>query len=317
MTAPTALIADIGGTHVRFAIVQESGEPLDTMVMRCADYVGPAEAATAYLMATRPAERPRRAAFAVASPISGDRINLTNSSWSFTIEAVREALGLERLEVVNDFTAVALAVRHLTPEHLVALGGVAPAPLGPMAVLGPGTGLGVSGLVPARSGEWVALAAEGGHITMPAADDREAALIAILRRRFGHVSAERVLSGPGLVNLYEAVVGVSGRLPIYTTPDAISARALDNSCPHCREALDTFFVMLGTVAGDLALSLGARGGVFIAGGILPRMKEAFAASGFRARFEAKGRFQDYLAPIPAWLVIHPHPAFVGLAGLVR
>lgn len=316
MTDRSSLIADIGGTHVRFALVRPGSEPVETMTMRCADYTGPAEAATAYLGTVSPHGRPRRAAFAVASPITGDRVDITNSPWDFSIEGVRQALGLERFEVINDFTAVALSVRYVPPEQLVPLGGAAPVPDTPIAVLGPGTGLGVSALVPSGGGRWVALAAEGGHATLPAADEREAALLAWLRRRLGHVSAERVLSGPGLVNLYEAVCALNDRTPAYTTPDAISARALDGSCPQCREALDTFYAMLGTVAGNLALIYGARGGVFVAGGILPRMAEDFAASGFRARFEAKGRFQPFLHAIPSWLIVHPHPAFAGLAGLV-
>jgi glucokinase len=316
MTNAPALIADIGGTHVRFALVRPGEEPADTVKMRCADYSGPAEAAMAYLSAVNPPAKPRRAAFAVASPIGGDRIDLINSPWGFSIEGVRQALGLDSFTLVNDFTAVALSVNHLKPEDLVALGGGSAMAGAPIAVLGPGTGLGVSGLVPTPSGQWVALAAEGGHSTMPAFDDREAAIISWLRQRYGHVSVERLLSGPGMVNLYEAIAALAKRPAAYTTPDAISQRGLDRSCPLCHETLETFFAMMGTVAGNLVLTLGARGGVYIAGGILPRMAEAFAASGFRARFEAKGRFSPYLVPIPAWLIIHPQPAFAGLAGLV-
>ncbi len=316
MTDQPALIADIGGTHVRFALVVPGAAPAETLVMRCSDYAGPAEAATAYLRAVAPGAVPRRAAFAVASPVAGDRVDLTNSPWSFSISATGEALGLQRFAVVNDFTAVALSVPTLGPDDLVRVGGGSGAAAAPMAVLGPGTGLGVSGLVQGSDGRWVALATEGGHATLAAADEREAALIGWLRHRFGHVSAERVLSGPGLVNLYEAVAARTGRQPVYNTPDAISQRALDNTCPVCREALDSFFAVLGTVAGNLALTLGARGGIYLAGGILPRMADAFAASGFRVRFEAKGRFQPYVASIPTWLVVHPQPAFAGLAGLV-
>ncbi|CAA7623167.1 glucokinase [Magnetospirillum sp. UT-4] len=317
MAGPLALIADIGGTNVRFALVAPDGAIGEALRMRCADYAGPAEAAEAFLAAASPAAAPTRAAFAVASPIAGDQVDLTNSSWRFSIEATRRRLGLERFSVVNDFTAVALSVRHLGGDDLVRLGGGAAAPVAPIAVLGPGTGLGVSALVPSPAGEWVALAAEGGHVTMAAADDHEAELLSVLRRRLGHVSAERVLSGPGLVNLYEAVAAVRGRPAAYTTPDAISQRGLDGSCAVCAETLDTFFAMLGTVTGNLVLSVGARGGAFIAGGILPRMADAFQRSGFRARFEDKGRFQSYLAPIPVWLVVHPQPAFIGLASLVR
>jgi glucokinase len=316
MSETFSLIADIGGTHVRFALIAPGQPPAEAVKLRCADYAGPAEAAQAYLATTAPGARLRRGAFAVACPVGGDRIDLTNSPWGFSIEQVRTALGMERLDVVNDFTAVALSVLHLGDDDLLKLGGAAPLAGSPIAVLGPGTGLGVSALVPTRTGQWEALAAEGGHATLPAADDREAQLIAILRKRFDHVSAERVLSGPGIVNLYEAVCTLRSRQAAYTTPDAITQRALDGSCPQCKETMETFFTMLGTVAGNLALQLGARGGVFIAGGILPRMAQSFAASGFRARFEAKGRFQAYLAPVPAWLITHPQPAFAGLAGLV-
>ena len=316
MTVQPALIADIGGTHVRFALVTPGEAPAETVVMRCSDYAGPAEAATAYLRAVAPGVAPVRAAFAVASPVAGDRVELTNSPWAFSIAATGAALGLERFAVVNDFAAVALSIPHLGRGDLVQVGGGDGVAGAPVAVLGPGTGLGVSGLVLGGDGGWVVLATEGGHVTMAAADEREAALLAWLRHRYGHVSAERVLSGPGLVSLYEAVAAHNGRQPVYNTPDAISRRALDDTCAVCRETLDSFFVMLGTVAGNLALTLGARGGVYIAGGILPRMAAAFAGSGFRARFEGKGRFQPYLAAIPTRLVVHPQPAFAGLAGLV-
>ncbi|RAU21341.1 glucokinase [Paramagnetospirillum kuznetsovii] len=310
-----ALVADIGGTHARFALV-EGGEVLHPTVLRCADYDGPASAAKAYLDANAADQRPTRAAFAVASAITGDRIELTNSPWRFSIEATRQALGLERLEVVNDFTAVALSVRHLTPDHLVAIGGGAALPGLPIAVLGPGTGLGASAVIPDGKGGWTALATEGGHVTMAAANDREAEILGWLRRRFDHVSAERVLSGQGLVNLYQAIAALSGRQAVFSTPDVITQRGLDGSCPISRETVEVFFAMMGTVTGNLALTLGARGGVFIAGGILPRMADAFKASGFRARFEEHGRFQPYLAAIPTWLVVHALPAFIGLAALV-
>ncbi|EME67817.1 glucokinase [Paramagnetospirillum caucaseum] len=311
------LVADIGGTHARFALVGADGEAINPVVLRCADYEGPAPAIKAYLADQAGGAAPRRGAFAVASVIDGDRIELTNCPWRFSIETTRQALGLERLEVINDFTAVALSVRHLKPGHLVAVGGGAARPGSPVAVLGPGTGLGVSALVPSASGEWIALDTEGGHVTMAAATEREARILERLRGQFDHVSAERVLSGQGLVNLYQAIAALSGHQAVFSTPDVISKRGLDGSCPISREAMETFFAMLGTVAGNLALSLGAKGGVFVAGGILPRMADAFRLSSFRTRFEAHGRFQPYLAGIPTWLIVHPLPAFVGLAELVR
>ena len=314
-SSSAALVADIGGTHARFALV-EGGEVLHPTVLRCADYEGPGAAAKAFLATHCPHSHPVRGAFAVASAITGDRVEMTNSPWRFSVAETKAALGLERLGVVNDFTAAALSVRHLSPEHLLAIGGGAAAADCPIAVVGPGTGLGVSALIPDGSGEWVALATEGGHVTMAAANDREAEILDWLRRRFDHVSAERVLSGQGLVNLYQALSALSNRQAVFSTPDVITQRGLDGSCPVSREAVETFFAMMGTVAGNLALSVGARGGVFIAGGILPRMAEAFRASGFRARFEEHGRFQPYLAAIPTWLITHPLPAFIGLAALV-
>jgi glucokinase len=311
-----ALIADIGGTHARFALVQPDGRIGEMVVLRCREHAGPVEAVRLFLDRVGPSLPPATAAFAVASALSGDWVDLTNSSWSFSIEAVRLALGLRRLQVVNDFTAVALSVRHLSPADLLPLGGGTAVDGAPIAVLGPGTGLGVSGLVPTPSGEWVALATEGGHVTMAAANGREAQVLEWLRGRFGHVSAERVLSGPGLVNLYRAVCALDG----VTARDAIDPpwvldQAAAGACGPCREALDLFFAMLGTVAGNLALSLGAKGGVFVAGGILPRVRDAFAASAFRSRFEDKGRFGPYLSGIPVWLIVHPEPAFAGLTGL--
>ncbi|CAA7618829.1 glucokinase [Magnetospirillum sp. SS-4] len=311
-----ALVADIGGTHARFALVDD-GEVLDPVQLRCADYDGPVSAARAFLTTHFPNSRPRRGAFAVASVIDGDHVDITNSPWKFSVEATRAALALDHFQVVNDFTAVALSVRHLKPEHLLSIGGGAAVPDQPIAILGPGTGLGVSGLIPAPDGQWIPLSTEGGHATMAAANDREAAVLAWLRRRFDHVSAERVLSGQGIVNLYQALSALSDRQAVYSTPDVITRHGLDGSCVICREAVDMFFAMMGTIGGNLALSLGSRGGVYIAGGILPRMAEAFRLSDFRARFEEHGRFQPYLATIPTWLVIHPMPAFLGMAALAR
>lgn len=312
---PPRLLADIGGTTARFAL-QRGNRPAERFVaLRGKDYPDLAAAVRAYLEHCGPLRPPRQAAFAIASPVDGDRVEMTNSPWSFSIRALRRRLGLERLLVVNDFTAVALAAPRLSRRSLVKIGPGAAARGAPIAVLGPGTGLGVSGLIPAGGG-WVPLAAEGGHVTLPAADDRESEIVARLRRRFGHVSAERALSGPGLVNLYVAIAELEGRPAPLDDPAEITRRALDGGSPLCAAALTTFCAMLGGCAGDLALTLGARGGVYIAGGIVPRLAEAFARSPFRRRFEAKGRFADYLAAIPTFVVTHRSPAFLGLRALL-
>lgn len=311
------LIADIGGTNARFALAGPDREPRHPLVLPCAEFAGPDEAAAAYLRRVAPGCRPARAAFAVAGPVAGDTVAMTNHVWRFSIEAVRESLGLASLQVVNDFTAVALAVPLLRPEHRVAVGGEgAPMAGTPIGVIGPGTGLGVSALVPREGGGWTTLAAEGGHVTMAPVDEREDAVLSWLRGLYGHVSAERVVSGPGLVNLYSALCELEDVEPEPLGPDQITHRGLKGENPLCAEAVRLFFAMLGTVAGNLALTLGARQGVYIAGGIVPRFVEALKASRFRERFEAKGRFRGYLAPVPTHVVTHPYPAFLGLAGLV-
>ncbi|WP_029008641.1 glucokinase [Azospirillum halopraeferens] len=313
-TAPV-LVADIGGTNARFGLM-EGDTVRDSRTLRCADYPSPREAAEAYLASAGAYARPRRAAFCIAGPVTGDRIAMTNLPWSFSVAEVRAALALERLEIINDFTAVALSVPRLGHGDRLQIGDGTPRAGAVIGVLGPGSGLGVSGLVPGAAG-WSALSGEGGHVTMAPVSDREGAVLAQLRKRFDHVSAERVLSGPGLVNLYEALTILDGREPRPLAPAEVTAAALDGSDAHCVEAVETFCAMLGTVAGNLALTLGARGGVYIAGGIVPRLGGVFAHSRFRKRFVEKGRMRDFLAPIPTYVVTHPLPAFLGLAAALE
>lgn len=320
-----ALVADIGGTNARFGLMDGTGLH-HSRISPTAAFPSLEAAALAYLEECRTVcgVRPRQGAFCVAGPVTGDEVALTNMPWRFSIDGARRALGFDRLAVVNDFTAAALSVPRLGPDDVFTVGGGAPVPGTPVAVIGPGSGLGVSGLVPGPAG-WIPLASEGGHSTLPAADERESVVLARIRAEkgseTGHVSAERALSGPGLVNLYTALCQISGRTGEKDTPAAITTAALDGSDPLCAEAVAMFCSLLGTVAGNLALILGARGGVYIAGGIVPRLGPAFfARSPFRARFEAKGRMSSYLTPIPVSVITHPLPAFLGLAealGLAR
>ena len=313
----TGLVGDIGGTRARFGLVGPDGAVTDVEVRECRDHAGLADAVHAYLSGAAQGARPRRAALSVACPVTGDRVSLTNHPWSFSIEAIRRRFRFEALAVVNDFSAVARSVPHLGDGDRMQVGGGRPVAGAAIAVLGPGTGLGVSGLVPAGGG-WAVIEGEGGHVTMAASDPREAAVLAEVGRELEHVSAERVLSGPGLVSLHAALCRLdgeaSGREP---TPEEIVAEGATGRAPRCAEVLDLAADLLGTVAADLALTLGARGGVCIAGGLVPRFARRFAASGFRRRFEDKGRFSAYLAAVPTWLVLHEHPALLGLASLVR
>ena len=310
------LLGDIGATNARFALADAAGKPERVRVLACDEHAGLAAAIAAYLAEEGLAPPPQEAALAVASPVTGDAVTLTNHPWSFSIAGLKRDLGLVRLVVINDFTANALAVPRLRPEDRQPVGGGAAAEGAPIGVLGPGTGLGVSGLVPTPQG-FVALASEGGHATLAPADAREGAVLDRLRQRFDHVSAERVLSGQGLVTLYTTLAEIAGVPARPFTPAQIADRAIGESEPLVRDALAMFCAMLGTVAGDLALTLGARGGVYIAGGIVPRLGARFAESAFRQRFEAKGRMRPYLAAIPTYVVTHPIPAFIGLLALLE
>ena len=308
--AETWLVGDIGGTNARFGLVSPDGALLHSAILAGADYPTIETAVEAYLAQRGDVAMPRAGAVAVAAPITGDAIRMTNHPWRFSLKALRDRLGFTTLLALNDFTAAALAVPRLAASERTPVGGGDPVAGTPIGVLGPGSGLGVSGLVPAGTG-WRALTGEGGHATMAPASDREAAVLGVLRRRFAHVSAERCLSGPGLVNLYKSLAAIDGVAPAaYGAAEITDETSGD---PLCREATAMFCAMLGTVAGNLALTLGAQGGVYIAGGIVPRLGARFAASGFRERFEAKGRMSRYLAPIPCYVVTHPLLAFLGCA----
>ena len=313
--APPVLLADIGGTNARFALTR-AGAVEETRHFLVADHLGPLEAIRAFLDEVGPQVMPRRAALAFAGPVEDGRAQLTNGNWRVSASGLRRILDLDSVAVVNDCAAAAWALSKLGGEDLVPLGGGAAAKGAPAAMIGPGTGLGVAGFIPGRPRP-VVVASEGGHVTMPPADRRESALLEYLRGRFGHVSAERVLSGPGLENLFQAVAAVDGLTAPSRPAQEIVAQALAGGCRVSVAALDCFCAMLGTMAGNLALTFGARGGIYIGGGVVPRFAEFLAASRFRERFESKGRFAAYLDRIPAFVIVHPDPAFLGLAALVE
>lgn len=301
-------MGDIGGTNARFAWQHSAGAPLtDIATYPCAEYESLLHAMRHYLQAhAKPA--PDWCAIGIANPIVGDHVQMTNHDWSFSISEVQKGLGADRFLVINDFTALALALPALSPADVMQVGGVAPVDGAPLALLGPGTGLGVSGLLQGS----VPLGGEGGHVTLSGVDDLEDALVRELRLRFGHASAERALSGPGLVNLYEALCAVNGVAVQPRTAAEVSALAFAGTDAQCVQAEALFFSFLGTLAGNLALSLGARGGVYIGGGIVPRTGRRILDSAFRERFESKGRFKAYLASIPVYVVnAKVPPALVG------
>ncbi len=317
------LVADIGGTNARFGWVASPGTAVaHVRTLACAAHAGPAEAAAAYLGELRhhlgtAFEPPRAACWAVATAVVDDRVNLTNSGWSFSRRDARDGLALHTLQVLNDFEALALALPHLVPSQLRAVGRSAgAAPGGARAVVGPGTGLGVAAIVPAGGG-WAAVPGEGGHATLAPADEHESAVLAAARREFPHVSAERLLSGIGLPVLHRAVAAVDGVVVQDLAAERIVELGLAGEDAHCSQTIDLFCALLGSFAGNVALTVGARGGVFIGGGIVPRLGERFFVSRFRERFEAKGRFRPYLQAIPTWLITDTLAALTGASAALE
>ena len=308
-----ALIADIGGTNVRFGLAYADGRIDHVVALLCRDYADPAEAAAAYLAKIDPAQKPKKGAFGVACVVAGDHIGLTNHRWSFSITQTRDRLELENLRVLNDVEALTLAVHHLADDEKTRIGGGEAVTGAPIAIVAPGTGLGASAIVPGASG-MTQVATEAGHVTMPVVSRREAEINAVLSKKFGHVSVERVVSGPGLVNLYEAISEIDGVAADKSIdPATVSERGGCNDCPRCAETLKVFSALLGTFAGDMALTFCAQGGVFVGGGVVPKLGNGFDARLFRERFEHKGRFKDYLATIPTEVITRSNPALVGLA----
>ncbi len=308
------VIGDIGGTNARFAIA-ESGKYSALSHIAVNDYPTLQDALTAYIATLPDTLRPSTGVLAIAGPVFGDHIQLTNQSWSFSISELKAALGLSSLVVVNDFAAIAMAIPYLPAADRFPVGDVKADVSGPIGIIGPGTGLGVSTLVPDR-GQWIMVPGEGGHVTLPAVTAEEDKIIAVLRERWSHISAERVLSGSGLVNLYQALCTIDGRTPEPLSPADVTDHAIRGTDATCVETFRVFCAMLGTVAGNLAVTVGATGGIYLAGGILLRFKDAFASSPFRERFEAKGRFRDYLRKIPTFMILEESPALLGLANFV-
>ncbi|RKF43649.1 bifunctional transcriptional regulator/glucokinase [Paraburkholderia fungorum] len=308
------LLADIGGTNARFALETSPGEISSVQVYPCADYPGVAEVIKKYLKDTR-IGRVNHAAIAIANPVDGDQVRMTNHDWSFSIEATRRTLGFDTLLVVNDFTALAMALPGLTDTQRVQVGGGTRRPNSVIGLLGPGTGMGVSGLIPADD-RWIALGSEGGHATFAPADEREDIVLQYARKKWSHVSFERVAAGPGIEVIYRALAGRDKkRVAANVDTIEIVKRAMEGE-PLAAESVDVFCGILGTFAGNIAVTLGALGGIYIGGGVVPRLGEFFARSSFRKRFEAKGRFEAYLQNVPTYVITAEYPAFLGVSAIL-
>lgn len=307
------LVVDVGGTNVRFALTTEDGGLGHAVKLKCSTFSSLTHAIESYLESVPGRPAPAAAAIAVAGAVLNDRIQMTNQVWSFSLEETKRALGLERLVVLNDFEALALAIPLLAKDALDTIKPGVPRQGAPIAVMGPGTGLGTSALILAGDFE-TALAAEGGHRTLAATTDREWSVIRTLAERHGHVSADRVLSGPGLGRIHWALSALEGAQPDRELEAVeIGELARQGSCPLAVEALGLFSGWLGMVAGDLVLTLGARGGVYLGGGVLPKLGRAFDRQAFNARFVAKGRMSEYLEPVPVHLILRRGATLFGAA----
>ncbi|SUW62787.1 Glucokinase [Buttiauxella agrestis] len=310
-----ALVGDVGGTNARLALCNvENGDITQAKTYSGLDFPSLEAVVVHYLKEHNVSVTD--GCIAIACPITGDWVAMTNHTWAFSTAEMKKNLGFEHLEIINDFTAVSMAIPMIKNEHLIKFGGGEPVEGKPVAVYGAGTGLGVAHLVHVDK-RWVSLPGEGGHVDFAPNSEEEGIILEELRTEIGHVSAERVLSGPGLVNLYRAIVKSDGREPENYKPKDITEKALEDSCTDCRRALSLFCVIMGRFGGNLALTLGTFGGVYIAGGIVPRFLEFFKASGFRGGFEDKGRFKEYVQSIPVYLIVHDQPGLLGAGAHLR
>ena len=313
------LLADIGGTSASFGL-ETAPNAIDAIwVTDCAAYPTLGAALVAYLSqpdtVAAGGYQARFAGIAIANPIDGDWVTMTNHHWSFSVEAVCSQFSLKSLVVVNDFTALASSLPYLAAEHKHQIGGGVLRANATIGLVGADAGLGVSGLVPAGE-RWIAIDSEGGHSTFAPMNEREIDILRYARRHHEHVSSERLVSGIGLVLVYRALSERARVEPQNLNTTEIMERGLHRLCPVCEETLVAFCEMLGTVAGNVALTLGAKGGIYIGGRVVLKMSEFFERSGFRARFEQKGRFSDYLAHIPTYVITEKYPTLIGMSAML-
>lgn len=308
------LIADIGGTNARFALIK-NGEISNEVIFKCDSYATFDAAIEAYLKQESLEEAPKKFSLAIAGPVNGDEIAMTNHVWSFSVNALKEKFAIETLNVMNDFEAVAFAIPYMQDEFLKKIGGGDAVAGKNKVVIGPGTGLGAAMLI-ARTNDtgYEVVGGEGGHVTMPARTQREFDIFQYLEHhKYSHVSGERVCSGKGLLNLYDTIRIIDERMDLPALlPEEITKKAMEGSCAVCKECLDIMVVCLGRLAANMALMINAYGGVYIAGGIAPQLIDYIKQSDFRKEYWSKGRYKDYMRAIPTYVVTHPYIAFEGL-----
>ena len=310
-----SVVADVGGTNIRLAVCElETGKLSKLKEFACAEFVTLEAALNQYFTTLQ--DKVDHLCIGIACPVENDQIEMTNLSWKFSKQALKEKLKLTSLYVINDYTAISLAVPFLPSEEKIQIGGGKAQVDGVTAVFGPGTGLGVSHIIKPED-KWISLDGEGGHVSFTPNTRKQADILFLLQEKFGHVSAERILSGQGLVNIYQSLCTLSDQEIKFTEPKDISKAALTSSCELAHQSLEIFCQVLGGFAGNLALNLNCTGGVYIAGGIVPRFVDFFVSSEFRDFFEDKGRFKTYLATIPTFLITNDNPGLLGASVYLR
>jgi len=304
-----SVVVDVGGTNIRLAVLDVvTGEISKVREYPCMQFIT-LDAALAQYFVTLP-DPVSHLCIGIACQVEHDLVQMTNLNWKFSKQALQHKLSLKTLHVINDYTAISLAVPFVEDSQKIQIGSGKEVEDGVKAVFGPGTGLGVSHLLKHKE-KWLSLDGEGGHTSFAPNTSQQADVLLLLQSQFGHVSNERLMSGQGLVNIYHALCRLAGKQPEYFEAAQISEAALNNECELATQTLNLFCEALGSFAGNLALSLDCKGGVYIAGGIIPRFIDFFKNSEFRTYFEAKGRLSHYLKGIPTFLITHPNPGLLG------
>ncbi|MGB1198432.1 MAG: glucokinase [Thalassotalea sp.] len=310
------IVADIGGTNLRIGVLGNTGEVELLTVYQCNEYDGLATIVQRFLLENAIEADQINACFAIACPVEHDLIKMTNLPWQFLQSELKQVLGFHKLLFINDYTAIAYAVPFLKDDQKVQIGGGNVVANKPISICGPGTGLGVANVIPVGS-HWEALGGEGGHVDFAPVDATETAILVELLKKYQHVSYEQLLSGQGLEQIYQALCFINQcDLPELSAQE-ISAKALAQECKLCQQALAQFCKTLGSFAGNLALTLASFGGVYIAGGIVPRFIEYFKKSEFRSRFEEKGRFSLFNSNIPTFVITESQPGILGASAYLR
>lgn len=312
------LIADIGGTNIRLALADSSSDAnyIEIETYKCADYASLAEVIGLYIDSKQLADSTINACLAIACPVDTDIISMTNLPWQFSQHTLKEQLNLDSLTLINDYTAIAMAIPLLSDEQKVKIGGGEATQNAPIAVCGPGTGLGVANLVPVSiSGvnKWHCFSGEGGHVDFAAVDETDIKILQQLKIIKARVSYEQLLSGFGLVQVYQALCIINDHAGDKLTAAEICSQALAGSCAICQQTLAQFCKVLGSFAGNLALTMNTQGGVYIAGGIVPRFVDYIQNSAFRERFEAKGRLSHLTQRTPTYVITEQQPGLLGAA----